>query len=81
MYLAMQQTEITITVTVLVNIGVMVLVFVIRQNRKIVGIGILITSVTRVIAIRLFGIGGFVLFLVAGIAALKYKVKPQLLIV
>ena len=48
----------------------MVLVFVIRQNTKIVAIGVLIASVTTVIAMRLFGVVRFALFLVTGIAAL-----------
>jgi hypothetical protein len=61
------------SIAILGSVAAMVLVFVIKDRFKPLGIILIVLGVIVVIATGGFGIVGFVMFVVAGIVALRYK--------
>lgn len=71
---AMKQIGLQLGVVTVAGIIGMVIVFAMKQT-KVVGIVLIIVSLTVLIGTGLFGIIGFALLLAGGVAALRYKSK------
>ncbi len=75
---SLSQITVQAGVTIVMMIIALILVFVLPRHPKIVGIYLLIVSVTVLIGMGLFGVLPFALFLPAGIVALRYKVQDNI---